>query len=130
MAGFNPVVDHWCTAVSSVRQIPKHNASVLLHDNIRNDQLLHRRPLSTTTPRLQFITPKLWLSRPTTSKPRSIILPRATKPKRQVLHRGPQVQLCSSLLHHMNGRILHRSHQFTIMGKYSVTFYRYKYASY
>jgi hypothetical protein len=69
------MVDYWVTDVSWVWWIPNHNAVVLPHNNIRNNQILHHQgpkyyttsydvPMRTTTPKLQ-----------------SIILPRVTPPE-------------------------------------------------
>jgi hypothetical protein len=52
------------TDVSWIRRIPNCNAAALLHNNIRNDQLLHRGCtvwFTVKPPRIQIITPQLVL---------------------------------------------------------------------
>ncbi len=78
-------VDGWCSDVSWIRRIPNRNATALLHNNIRNDQLLHwgcTVGFTVKPPRIQIITPQL------------VLLPELHYESARVLHRGSQV------LHH------------------------------
>jgi hypothetical protein len=74
-------LDHWCTDVSWIRRIPTCNAAALLHNNIRNDQLLHRGCtvwFTVKPPRIQIITPQL------------VLLLELHYQSARVLHRGPK----------------------------------------
>ena len=78
-------VEHWCTDVFWIRRIPNRNAAALLHNNIRNGQLLHRGctvGFTVKPPRIQMISPQL------------VLLLELHYQSARVLHRGSQV------LHH------------------------------
>jgi hypothetical protein len=87
-------VVHWCTDVSWECRISKQNAAVLLHNIIRNHQLLHR-VAQLVHHQSSRVAPQL-------------MLPRATSPK--ILSSTPNHQV-TGVLHVCSPSVLHRAVQ-------------------